>query len=58
MNAFEGKIKFSDLPIVEKLPAEWYDPAEDEEWENYLREGDEADASVNKENNNDYSRSR
>lgn len=24
------------LPIVEKAPAQWYDPAEDEEWGQYL----------------------
>lgn len=26
-----------DAPIVKKLPADWYDPAEDAEWEEYLK---------------------
>lgn len=26
-----------DVPTVEVLPAEWYDPREDEEWEEYLK---------------------
>ena len=27
---------WSNIPVVEKLPKEWYDPEEDAEWEAYL----------------------
>ena len=29
-------LDLSHIPIVKTLPADWYDPAEDAEWESYL----------------------
>ena len=27
-----------NIPVVDKLPREWYDPSEDAEWESYLND--------------------
>lgn len=36
LRTFDERLNESGIPTVEELPAEWYDPAEDAEWEAYL----------------------
>lgn len=36
LKSFGDRLKESKIPTVTSLPVEWYDPAEDAEWEAYL----------------------
>jgi len=38
IKAFADRLSASKISTVNKLPKEWYDPAEDEEWETYLND--------------------
>lgn len=35
LETFDALLERSRIPTVTKLPADWYDPSEDEEWEAY-----------------------